>query len=416
MINEPDLRALCEQRMARDHVPGSLDLGVLRLPAQVESAVREIFENRADVATDADDMFRRVTDCISARLSGRPDAAAAEARDELLRVREQAQQLAGRAQAAEQQRDDVCQQVQRLSQRPVVWTGHVGAVHGVAVSPDQKFIAAADSSGHVRLFDRETEAEVKSFQHPAVRSVAFSHSGEHIASGGQDSHARVWNVASGAAVHAMNHTNHVASVSFSPDGTRVASGGADGHVRTWNTETGASVRAFAAGAAVTSVAWSHDGSKVTSGAVDRAVRIWDAATGAQVRVCSLPGPVHCVAVSRDGRRVVAGCGGGVVCWLDADTLAFARPGSANIEIRGDAAATVVTAAVNSVCFSPCGQHVAFGCADGKAGVLDAATGDVRRLLAGHNCVNGTAWSRDGRTIVSCGNDFLCRIWQWDAPA
>ena len=81
-----------------------------------------------------------------------------------------------------------------------------------------------------------------------------------------------------------NITNSVTSVAFSPDGTRIVSGSYDNTVRVWDAATGQAVhdepmRGHEDG--VTSVAFSPDGTRVVSGGgvFDNTVRVWDALTG-----------------------------------------------------------------------------------------------------------------------------------------
>ena len=123
-----------------------------------------------------------------------------------------------------------------------------------------------------------------------VNAVAVSPGGEFVVSGGADGAVRVWDLATGAQLRALEgHSGAVWAVALTPDG-QVVSGGVDGAVRVWDLATGAQLRALEGhSGAVWAVALTPDG-QVVSGGVDGAVRVWDLATGAQrARLVGLPG-------------------------------------------------------------------------------------------------------------------------------
>jgi WD40 repeat protein len=63
-----------------------------------------------------------------------------------------------------------------------------------------------------------------------------------VASGSGDRTVRLWDAATGAALHTLEgHGSSVNAVAFSPDGKTVASGSADHTVRLWDAATGAAL-------------------------------------------------------------------------------------------------------------------------------------------------------------------------------
>ncbi len=69
-----------------------------------------------------------------------------------------------------------------------------------------------------------------------------------------------------------------------------------------------------------------------------------------------------------------------------------------------------TSAVYSVAFSPEGQRLATGSADGTARIWDVH-GEVRPLVLKHSAaVNSVAFSPDGRTVATASDDKTVKVW------
>jgi WD40 repeat protein len=71
-----------------------------------------------------------------------------------------------------------------------------------------------------------------------VRAVAFSPSGDLLASAGDDGVVRLWKKPDGKNVGNLIHGSAVVSLAFSEDGQELASGGDDGSITVWKVRTG----------------------------------------------------------------------------------------------------------------------------------------------------------------------------------
>ena len=145
----------------------------------------------------------------------------------------------------------------------------------VAFSPDGHGLAYCRKDQTIRLTNFITGSE--SIMRPAnlALSLAFSHDGQFLISGGRGG-LDVWDAATGMLVaHPTGHHDEVACVTFSPDDRFLASASADQTVRLWETVSWKELRALRGHEmTVSSVAFSGDGQHLVSGGQDESLRVW----------------------------------------------------------------------------------------------------------------------------------------------
>ncbi len=251
-----------------------------------------------------------------------------------------------------------------------------------------------------------------------VTSAVFSADGSRIATSSADGTARVWESATGKALHIFRPGGPVARVAFSPDGKTLAA--AVGHsVHCWDTATGAPAgESIQVGSATDYVAYSPEGSRLVTVTLAGKARVWDAATG---KALSAPLPFfRCgekefrsldfsqamegqrwPAFSADGKQLATSDESRIVVWSEEGTKTI-TPYAVRVPRQFQ------------VAFTPTGAQVIFVSRPGMGvGVCALATGKMAwGITPRQSC--GLAVSADGQRAavpVSVGNTVL-----FDLPA
>ncbi len=329
-----------------------------------------------------------------------------------------------------------------------------GDARDVRFSPDGGTLAVATGGSDTLLIDLGTgESRPVPGHEGLTETVDVGPDGTLLATGGQDGHVRVWNVASGELRLELAGTgSNVEHVTFSPDGTLVAGACTSGRVVVWDvTAAGASeVATFPVShERILESGLSPDGRRVAASAADGRAGIWDVATGELVTPLDLGGRwEYGVWWGPDGERLVtsgptSSDGRFVLTVWDAD---------------GDVVTDVPAGTIPLADLAPDGRRLAAGTDDGRVTIWDLATGeeiaqrdadlgpvgraawspdgsriaagtqadalwlwdvaeDATSVLRGHtNVVNTVAWSPDGERVASAGEDGSIRIWVPDTDA
>ena len=290
-------------------------------------------------------------------------------------------------------------------------TGHTDSVLTVAFSPSGNYLASGGSDGTVRGWNVRsgTLFETITGHGGSVRSVRFSPDGSTLASAGEDKLIRLWDVWNADLKRTLvGHSEPVHTVAFSPDGLMIASGSRDGAIILWDIQTGNKLHTLEGHAEpVSSVAFSTDGLTLASAggpysvnprlSRDGRIKLWDTRTGEQVG--TLEGHSHTVgsvAFSPDGDVLASGGG-----WYD-DTVRFwdTRTGEEVRILEGH------TEGVDSIAFSSDGVKLATA-SRGSVRLWDTRTGEQLRTLL--HTVGNFAFSPDGKTLAVDGADAI-EIW------
>jgi WD40 repeat protein/serine/threonine protein kinase len=104
----------------------------------------------------------------------------------------------------------------------------------IAVSPDDRCIAASCADHKVRIWDAHSGEKIRTLEGHTdrVSCVAYSPDGKRLASAAWDKTVRIWSAVTGRELMVIDgETDWVRSTAFSPDGAWLALGGRDGRIR-----------------------------------------------------------------------------------------------------------------------------------------------------------------------------------------
>lgn len=199
-----------------------------------------------------------------------------------------------------------------------------GCAKRIAFHPSGRLLGVAGEDSRWQLWDLETggvtaaetvavTALVSQGGHTlSLHSIAFQGDGALVATGGKDTHIRVWDLRSGKCVQVLEgHLMNVLSLDWSPNGYNLASGGEDNTVFVWDLRKRASVAQLPAHKSLVScVRYDHDhGDVMVSAGYDRVIKLWSTRSGMTPSLlCEFvghEGPVVMADIAAGGKMMVS---------------------------------------------------------------------------------------------------------------
>ena len=291
------------------------------------------------------------------------------------------------------------------------------SVDTLAFSPDGRTLATGSANtAHlwdVTTPDRPGALGVLAAHTGTVYAVAFSPDGDSLATASADRTAILWDVTDPRQPSTLSvltgHTEDVTTVAFAPDGHTLATGSWDNSARLWQIP-GSDLRGHTD--RVLSTAFTPDGRILASTGWDDTVRVWNTSDLGHPRVFTTitqPASARAVAFSPDGLLAVGDDSGAVALW---DLRVPERPVLAG-------RLTGMVGSVRSVAFSPDGHTVLTGGEDHLGRLWDvsdpAAPVELSTLEGHSDRVMTVAFGPSGRTVVTGSYDRTARLWDVTDP-
>ena len=172
----------------------------------------------------------------------------------------------------------------------VTFSEHSAPISGVEFAKQGQVLFSASLDGTVRAFDLIRYRNFRTFTSPTpvqFSCLAVDPSGEVVAAGSADSfEVFLWSVQTGKLLDVLSgHEGPISSLAFSPTGNILASGSWDKTVRVWNVFARShAVEPFQLSADVLSVAFRPDGKELAASSLDGQIMFFNVELGRQTNV------------------------------------------------------------------------------------------------------------------------------------
>ncbi|XP_026540328.1 autophagy-related protein 16-1 isoform X3 [Notechis scutatus] len=288
-----------------------------------------------------------------------------------------------------------------------VFDAHDGEVNAVQFSPGSRLLATGGLDRRVKIWEvLGDKCEFKaslSGSNAGITSVEFDNAGSYLLAASNDYASRIWTVDDHRLRHTLTgHSGKVLSAKFLLDKARIVSGSHDRTLKLWDLRSKVCIRTVFAGSSCNDLVCTEQ--CVMSGHFDKKIRFWDIRTESVVHEVELLGRITALDLNPERTELLTCSRDDLLKIIDLRINAVKHTFSAPGFKCGSDWTRVV--------FSPDGNYVAAGSADGSLYIWSVLTGKVERTLSKHhsNPINAVAWSPSGAHVISVDKGNKAVLW------
>uniref|UniRef100_A0A8C3LQX4 Autophagy related 16 like 1 n=1 Tax=Chrysolophus pictus TaxID=9089 RepID=A0A8C3LQX4_CHRPC len=288
-----------------------------------------------------------------------------------------------------------------------VFDAHDGEVNAVQFSPGSRLLATGGMDRRVKLWevlgDRCEPKGSLSGSNAGITSIEFDSAGSYLLAASNDFASRIWTVDDNRLRHTLTgHSGKVLSAKFLLDNARIVSGSHDRTLKLWDLRSKVCIKTVFAGSSCNDIVCTEQ--CVMSGHFDKKIRFWDIRTESIVKELELLGRITALDLNSERTELLTCSRDDLLKIIDLRVGAVKQTFSAQGFKCGSDWTRVV--------FSPDGNYVAAGSADGALYVWNVLTGKLERTLAKHHSssINAVAWSPAGAHVVSVDKGNKAVLW------
>ncbi|CAL8234280.1 unnamed protein product [Boreogadus saida] len=288
-----------------------------------------------------------------------------------------------------------------------VFEAHDGEVNAVRFSPGSRLLATGGMDRRVKLWEvvsgRCEPKGALTGSNAGITSIEFDSAGSYLLAASNDFASRIWTVDDFRLRHTLTgHSGKVLAARFLLDNTRIVSGSYDRTLKLWDLRSKVCMKTVFAGSSCNDIVCTEQ--CVMSGHFDKKVRFWDIRAESIVRELELQGRVTSLDLSQERTELLT-------CSRD-DLLKIIDLRTNTVRHTFSAPGFKCGADWTRVCFSPDGNYVVGGSADGGVYVWNVLTGKLDRLLDKHHssAINAVSWSPSGAFVLSVEKGSKAVLW------
>lgn len=236
-----------------------------------------------------------------------------------------------------------------------------------------------------------------------VNAIALSPNGQELATGGNDQHIRLWDVATARLIGEYVTPSPISALTFSADGQILASGNYDHRIQLWHRGEGRVITTleghYGSVQALQFITDPQVDRCLVSGSYDQTLRLWDIATGESDCLEGHEGSIQSLVLNPQPWYLASGGEEGHIrLWRlpDGELLGTLAQGSSSVE---------------ALVISPDGQTLASGCSNGTLHLWHLPSQSRHYCLEGHTGpITALVITPDGQTLISGGADGRLKLW------